>query len=236
MVDIFSIPVFYISFQKNDRLETHLEKVGFKDVNHTISVDGKKLSITDLSKRKLISPRVYNDVEYGRRQYSGIPTKGGIGCTLSHFYLWKTCISKNLPYIIVAEDDLKLDVLDYETIAIIQDFLKTPKSLFVGVDVDKSYKGASFGGTQFYIASKKACESLVKFCFPIDIQTDWYISFLDKIGEIEISGLPISTQIDHTSSIQDICVTCFLNETDFGIFIVIAIVLLLYILYRRFIL
>jgi hypothetical protein len=42
-IDLYSIPVYYISFGENLKLEKHLTEQGFVNINHFEAIDGKKL-------------------------------------------------------------------------------------------------------------------------------------------------------------------------------------------------
>jgi hypothetical protein len=42
-MNIYSIPVYYISFGKNLKLEKRLVEQGFTNINHFEAIDGKKL-------------------------------------------------------------------------------------------------------------------------------------------------------------------------------------------------
>ena len=101
-----SIPVYYIGFNKNTKLENNLSGIGFKDVNHFKAIDGRKFVVDDLIENNTITIRSYNDLIFGRHEHAGIPSLGAIGCTLSHLSLWKLCVDFNMPYIIICEDDV----------------------------------------------------------------------------------------------------------------------------------
>ena len=208
MVDIFQIPVYYIAFKPNYPLETSLKKTGFNEVNHFKAVDGRKLNLDKLIEDKLITIRSYNDLIEGREQHSGLPTLGAVGCTMSHFTLWNLCIKKDMPYIIIAEDDLWLPNITPEHIKKIEYILSKPNSIYVGRNIYKQEGRITFFiGLQFYIVSKGAAKELVKQAYPIDVQTDAYIAHLDTVKKINLEGFDLAEQKHHTSSIQE--PTCF---------------------------
>ena len=105
MTDIFKIPLYYIGFKQNKSLENELIKRGFSNINHFQAIDGRKFTPKKLLKDNIISTRAYHDLKHGRSDNISISSLGAIGCTLSHRELWKLC-SEELPYIIIAEDDL----------------------------------------------------------------------------------------------------------------------------------
>jgi len=44
MIDIYGLPLFYISFKSNDDVEQHYVDRGFRNINHFEAVNGKKLN------------------------------------------------------------------------------------------------------------------------------------------------------------------------------------------------
>lgn len=233
-MEIFKIPLYYISFKKNDKLESYLEFKGFNYINHFKAIDGRKFKPKELLSKNLITVRTYNDLISEREQHSGIPSLGAIGCTMSHHILWKLCVEKNLPYIIICEDDLTALHINNEVIKKITNTLKKPKSIFVGSSVYRNLKNkgdvvnTTFVGLQFYIISNQACKELIRKTFPIDVQTDWYISHMDTIGKINVDGIPVSSQTAHLSLIQDPCIKCWLpTKTKIYIRIIICIFMLI---------
>jgi len=109
-IDIFSIPLYYIGFNKSDSLKNYLEGKGFKNINFFSAVIGKKLDVKDLARKSIISPSCYYDIIRGRCEGKGFPSKGAIGCSLSHIELWKKCVNENLPFMTICEDDLAFPI------------------------------------------------------------------------------------------------------------------------------
>lgn len=210
MVNIFHIPVYYISFKPNHSLETSLKNKGFNTVHHFRAIDGRKMDINELLENKIITIRSYNDLIQGREQHSGMPSLGAIGCTISHSSLWNLCVKKNMPYIIIVEDDLWLPEISQEHLEKIQNILEKPNSIYVGRNIYKQEeKLTSFIGLQFYIVSNGAARELVKKIYPIDVQTDAYIAHLDTIKKVNLGGFNLAEQKFHPSSIQEpICFKC----------------------------
>lgn len=230
MIDIFSIPLYYISFKHEANLEKNLEKVGFKNISHFQAVDGREFVPINLIDKNLITIRSYNDLISNRHQHSGLPSLGAVGCTMSHNELWKLCIEKNLPYICIAESDLYINKISSKSQKKIQEILKKPNSAFVSAHINTK-KILKFMGTHFCIISLSACKELVKQAFPIDVQTDAYISHMDNIGKINLGGFPIGKQKKHISSIQELCIKCNLPaSTSFYFFFVLKIILLIVLL------
>ena len=226
-IDIYSIPLYYISFNKNTELEKNLVKTGFNNINHFAAVDGRKLKPDQLIEDGKISIRAYNDLIFGRHEHSGLPSVGSVGCTLSHYSLWKKCIDDNLPYITIAEDDLYIDrKLSTNDEQNIKNAIQTKNGLFVSSIIDRNAENM-FMGLHLYFLSNECCKQLVKYTFPIDIQTDFYVSNLARRKKINIEGYIIGKQKIHYSSIQDMCVKCYLPKKS-GIYILIGTLILFF--------
>jgi hypothetical protein len=235
-VDIYSIPLFYISFKRNRKVEKYLKNLKFKNVNYFKAVDGRKMELSKLIKNKEISARVYNDILFGRHEHSGFPGMGGIGCIMSHYELWKKCVDKNFPYIIIVEDDVILNNITEKDIDNISKIISKPNGIFVGTSVYKDKDMISFIGLQFGIYSQSACKELVKKMYPIDIQADHYIAYLNNIKNVSVEGYPISTQSVHLSSNQnELCIKCMLPSSNiFYIFLILFILLMVIIFIVRY--
>jgi GR25 family glycosyltransferase involved in LPS biosynthesis len=208
MNSLYNAPLYYISFNKNKDIENYYHRIGFKNVNHFKAVDGRKFNAKKLLEDNIISIRCYHDLVYGRTQDSGMPSLGGIGCTMSHFNIWKYCVDKNFPYIIITEDDNKfIDGISKNDEKNILDCVSSENGIFVGENLNMiksvdSVDNIHFFGTQFCVVSKEACKILMYNCFPIDIQTDAYIAHIANMGYINLKGYKMSEQKLHTSSVQ----------------------------------
>lgn len=220
-LDIFSIPLYYIGFKKNTRLEKDLKNVGFKQVYHFQAIDGRKLDIKDLIKNDIISIRAYNDLVYGREQRTGISTLGTIGCTLSHLELWKLC-SQSLNYIIIAENDLKIKKIKDKDVKNIIKVLQKPRGVFISTNFSKNDE--LLFGLHLYFLTKDASTELAKKALPIDLQTDNYVGHLANIGSINVEGCEIagaSSTLFNTST-SGICIKCWLPK-DWRFYLVVLI-------------
>jgi len=205
---VFNFPVYYISFQRNLKLEETFTKLGFTDINHFKAINGKQFTPLKLRTEGIITSRGYDDLVKGRNQWCGIPSLGMIGCTLSHASLWKKCVDENIPYMIILEEDVILkEKIDKKLCKLILDSVEKENGIFIGAKVEKK-KSPSFIGLQFYVVSNGACKELTKGVFPIDVQTDCYVAELDFLKKINMSGSAISVQSDHKSTIQTSCPKC----------------------------
>lgn len=241
-MNIFEIPLYYISFKRSDEIENHYKEHGFKNVNHFPAVDGRKMSVNKLLEDNLITIRVHDDLRMGRVEHSGIPTKGGIGCTLSHYELWKKCVDNDWPFIIITEEDnrMKDSWKSKEVFDDINDALAKPNGVFLSgrVRTEGRYDNVvRFMGLHFYIASKDACEKMVNKVFPIDVQTDWYMSHLATIKDIHVHGRHIAKQrkaIFETTIQDDVCISCLLPRGNwFYILMVLSMIVIIYFLMRK---
>ena len=225
-MDIYDIPLYYISFTPKEELENKLKSIGFKNINHFKAIDGRKFDPKELVDNKIITIRAYNDLLSKRSEHIGISSVGAVGCTMSHYELWKKC-SKELDNIIIVEDDVDINKKLKDDINFIQtSMLKNNSCVISPVYHDSKY----LWGLQFYICNKGFCNELIKDTFPIDVQTDAYIYHLSKMNKVNVDIKYIYGQKIHVSSIQDFCIKCFLpnNLYSYIIFFTILFIILFF--------
>lgn len=237
MLDIYSIPLFYISFKPNPDVENHYRSYGFKNIRHFEAVRGKDLDAEKMLKDNKLTIRAYRDlVKDERVQHSGLASMGAIGCTVSHFELWSYAVQKDLPYILIAEEDNRIGKpFSEKNIKDIEDALSKPNGVFMSVKLRKKEPEIDFFGTHFYFLTNGACKALIHKTFPIDIQTDHYIAHMCNVGGLSFSGYPISESVMFKgSSIQNFCFSCIMpRKIGFYIFTLLFIVLIIfYLLYK----
>lgn len=231
-MNIFNLPLYYINFSKNNKLESELYDTGFKNINHFPAIDGKQFDIKKLLNNNLITIRTYRDLLNRRTQHEGIPSLGAVGCTMSHSFLWKLCVEKKLPYIIICENDVNLNKkkLNKNNLEKIIKIFDKKNSIYVSSNIKKNkYNKISFWGLQFYIVSFGACKELIKNIYPIDVQTDYYIAHKHNIGKINVEGFLIFNQKIHSTSIQDICIKCITpnNNLFYYSFLILLIIIII---------
>lgn len=235
-MNIFNIPVYYISFNRKEELEDKLKVLGFTDINHFKAVDGRKFTPEYLMKNKLITIRAYNDLIYNRHEFAGIPSLGAVGCTMSHHKLWEKCVRDNIPYMIILEDDVALpDHLEQRDVKKINNILSKGDSVNLSSLIN-FINPEIFFGTQIYIITQKACKELIKDTYPIDVQTDWYMSHKNNTNDINIETYELAGQKLHKSSIQNMCFKCFLpnSSTFYIILLLLIVVFILYMIYKKY--
>jgi hypothetical protein len=237
-INIFKIPVCYISFTKNTGTERILHKAGFENVQHFHAIDGRLMDKKSMVLDGRIGSRAYADLINGREQHSGLPGMGAVGCTLSHMRLWQKCLDSESEVMCIAEEDVDISVIpktiQEEVLAFMYEGIP---SVYLSSPVNK-HKGYHHAiGLQFYFVNKKACHELVKRVFPINEQTDFYICHLANLELIRLQGRGFSKQKSHTSSIQDDCMKCYQpnrnrNANVFIVYTLATIIVLL--LYRKY--
>jgi glycosyl transferase, family 25 len=235
-MNIFNLPVYYISFNRKEELEDKLKVLGFTDINHFKAVDGRKFTPEHLMKNKIITIRAYNDLIYNRHEWSGIPSLGAVGCTVSHDKLWEKCVKDNIPYMIILEDDVDLpEKIEQSDVEQITKILSKGHSINL-TSLVNPMNSEIFFGTQIYIITNKACKELIKDTYPIDVQTDWYMSHKNNTKDINIETYKLAGQKLHKSSIQNICFKCFLPNTDtfYLILILLIIAFASYMFYKKY--
>jgi GR25 family glycosyltransferase involved in LPS biosynthesis len=157
-----------------------------------------------------------------RREHAQLGTWGAVGCYLSHYLLWKMTYERDLSYTLIFEDDVTFSS-DFE-----ERFRKIVKNIPEDTDViflDSSWceiseptkyenldrvKGQFFG-THAYIITSSGAKKLLEKIFPIEIQIDAYMSFVNflKNGNMNVyRAYGMCGQSMHQSSIQTICMTC----------------------------
>lgn len=225
MIDIFNMPLYYISFKQKPGLEIALKEQGFTNIHHFKAIDGRKLNVEELKNKNAITIRTYNDLHTQRKEHSGIPSLGSIGCTLSHYELWKKCIKNNYKHIIIVEDDLIFPKKFTDSdISFISNTLSKSKSAFFATTIKKENTLIEMTLLHFCIISQDACKELVKYTFPIDVQTDFYISHLATKKLINIDAKPIAQQSKRPTSIQNTCIKCSLPDDESFYIIVTALI------------
>uniref|UniRef100_A0A6C0I7N1 Glycosyl transferase family 25 domain-containing protein n=1 Tax=viral metagenome TaxID=1070528 RepID=A0A6C0I7N1_9ZZZZ len=256
---------YIISLKKNHiqckkTIDT-LNKSGVNNVNIFEAINGNDLIMTldDIGYKHPyvnVSMATQYNMYNGRTKFRDIPSRGAIGCYLSHVMLWNKLIDNDKEYMLILEDDaIPLDNnLDNKINNLINernDF----DILLLGYrlkdrDIELISKNISkckyFVLTHSYIISKKGALKLLKHAFPIEMQVDNYMSFyslFDQDFKIYYSNHMLFKQSNHISSIQQFCITCMISLlkdkhymryiTPIFIFYLIILILFLYCILKR---
>ncbi|AYV77564.1 MAG: hypothetical protein Dasosvirus7_11 [Dasosvirus sp.] len=203
-MDIYDLPLYYISFYRNFDLEKELKSIGFRNVHLFRAVNGKNMNPTELVKSNKITIRSYIDLMTNQEQRYGLPHLGAVGCTFSHLALWQLCIDCKHQYMIIVEDDVCFPngICDNDLSNIRETLYRDKSSIFIGSKLENKFGLTYFIGSQFYIVSLDACYQLVKYALPIDVQTDAYIAYLANVERINLGGYGLSSQKEHPNTIQ----------------------------------
>jgi len=189
-----------------NELEITLDNIGYQHPYVNISLSS--------------SYNLYND----RTKFRDLPSKGAIGCYLSHVTLWKKLLESNNEYMLIFEDDViplcnNLDNKINNLISEKNDFdilllgyrIKDKKIMKITKNISRCNL---FVLSHSYIISKKGAKKLLKYAFPVEIQLDNFISFyslFDKDFKIYYSNKMLFEQSSHKSNIQNFCFTCIVN-------------------------
>lgn len=154
-------------------------------------MDGATLKI--INDARISNRTKYNILHKTRRSPDEIDTAGAIGCSLSHYEVWKKFLETNSGHCLVLEDDAQIPVgladmilavappdfdvwsLSYRlydpTLLPFQDKWKTP---------------VNFWGTAAYIISRRGAERMMNGFFPIECHLDRYMCIKALLGGIRL--------------------------------------------------
>lgn len=188
----------YIAFQRNLKLEETLQRHGFPNAQWQKAVDARQYcseTLWGLCEQGLLSVRSYNTLtDKGQITSADIGSPGAVGCTLSHVECWKQCQPGSV--VVVAEEDVAFTRrFSFDDLA----------RLVNGREKNFMVRYTHFlkWGTHFYVCDYAACQTLLKYVFPINVQVDAFIHGFAKnnrIHTLEIGGVVLQTP--HPSTIQ----------------------------------
>jgi GR25 family glycosyltransferase involved in LPS biosynthesis len=235
-------PTYYISDKKLPKYEKELSEAGFGDINHFQAIDGRSLDITNLARKNIVSGRAYNDIVYRRHQHTGISTMGTIGCFLSHLALWQLCVDKNLPYMVIAENDVSTKTFSPEDIQKINSTLSKPSAILIS-SVNNYKKGNELlFGAHLYFLTLDGAKKLLERALPIDMQLDSYIGYIGNIGDTDVQSYHLCDIVGITegnkSTTHDYnCIKCLLpTKMNFYLILILSamfmMVIILYLAFR----
>jgi GR25 family glycosyltransferase involved in LPS biosynthesis len=157
------------------------------------AVDGAKIN-------PVKSPYISNQTKINilhktRRAHGEIDTIGAIGCSLSHYSVWKKFLETDSPYCLVLEDDAQVrsglaelvidashDIPDFDVWLL--SYKLYDKTL---LPVGKAWKSpVNFWGTSAYILSRAGAKRLMEDFFPIECHLDKYMCLKQLLGKLRI--------------------------------------------------
>jgi glycosyl transferase family 25 len=161
-----------------------LNEYDFKDVIRYPAVNGKNISKNELI--KIIEPSALKSIFDNYRKEHYELSYGAVGCSLSHFNLWKKLELDNLDSIIIFEDDAYPSFNFIELQEIINNNVPNDWDIILFGGIYNNYKNInnyidkiySFYQTHAYIINKKGALKLLSKAFPIKKQIDSWLSDL----------------------------------------------------------
>jgi glycosyl transferase family 25 len=201
-----SFPWVVINLDRAKEKYEHFQK-NFKDFpiqpTRVSAVDGKKVDISDPS---MLTPRTRYDLSRSRYDHRTLATKGALGCYMSHVSLWKKIVDENLPGLVILEDDAKPKTRDtYEKLTrALENAPQDADYLFLmhnKICKHNMLKNEAkhpgwvqlqdiVFGTMAQIVTNKGARTLLKYCFPIEMQVDDFIGVLSRVkkdnGEFKV--------------------------------------------------
>src|SRR3989338_8550552 len=167
---------YVISLKGSERKFDELTPI-FPSIEKFPAVDGRKLDMSTVP----LSERAKFYLSRGRELHEDLPSKGAIGCFLSHLSVWKTALEKVYNSIAILEDDAEItpfitsfnnnhiDELDYDILMIAHvhpyDKLQKFSPRFDRI------KGR-FWGTVGYFITNKGIKKILPLIDQIETQID----------------------------------------------------------------
>lgn len=199
MIDITKIPVFCINLDRRpERYDLFTKQRGVAELNiqRVSAVDGTKIN-------PVKSPYISNQTKINilhntRRSHGEIDTIGAIGCSLSHYSVWKRFLETDSVYCLVLEDDAQVRsglahlVIDASRDAPEFDvwllsYKLYDKTLLPSSPSAKAWKSpVNFWGTSAYIVSRAGAKRLMEDFFPIECHLDKYMCLKQLLGKLRI--------------------------------------------------
>lgn len=194
----------------------YIKSFGFNDVEIFKAVDGSKI---ESEMENLLSPWSYHVItqKIPRKYHAQLPSKGAVGCYLSHIEIWQELVNSKEEYAVIFEDDIVFEkTFNSDQIELPPDF----DMYFLGVSWEESKSQSKlsyrkiksqFFGTHGYIITRQCAMRLLQFALPIEIQIDAFIyMMMSRLNLIVyVSNDNICSQKQHMSNIQTLCLLCY---------------------------
>lgn len=174
---------FIINLEKDTKRKEDIVRQCMEfNLDYTVmpAVDGRKLNDDELS--VLIDPEKSKGM-----------TRGEIGCSLSHYNIYKKIVDDNIEYALILEDDAQLEpnlpsalelleknASDIPTIILLGKVNKYAKRSSQQLSDDfKVVNVVEAALSHGYFINKPAAEKLISFLFPIWLEADRWVFFRD---------------------------------------------------------
>jgi GR25 family glycosyltransferase involved in LPS biosynthesis len=197
MINIRELPIFCINLDRRpERYKLFSEQPGVKEINveRISAVDGTAINI--VNNPQISNQTKINIIHKKRRSHGEIDTAGAIGCSLSHYSIWKKFLETDSPFCLVLEDDAKipLGLADSILAASVNraefDVWCLSYKLYDQTLLPTEKVGwkcpVNFWGTAAYIISRKGAEKLINGFFPIECHLDKYMCLKSLLGHVKL--------------------------------------------------
>lgn len=191
MVNIYNIPLYYLNKDVDTDFEDHLRSRGFQNINYIVPTNMNDVSINQLYDENKINIRSLIELQYGRTSYQGV-SFNTINRLITHSQLWQLCIDSNFPYIIIAENDVTVNVLSETELEEIDRIINLPNSILFSPN-QNTPSNIDGNSTSFYIISNGACRNLLTRLYPIDTPLEWYMIYRGIANEVNVGIAPIAS-------------------------------------------
>jgi glycosyl transferase, family 25 len=181
-----------VSLKRLQHTKPYVEQLGL-DFQRMPGVEGNKIS--DQQIKEIFDKQVYQ--KYSTNE--DYITKGVLGCSMSHFLVWRRFLESDYQYALILEDDISFDPqllnkaiaeltsIHYSKKWDVVTFLKNSTGDTVSIakilknyDLNLTFKNVS--GANAYIINRKAASAYVNHFFPIKMPVDLYYSKAHEFG------------------------------------------------------
>ena len=150
----------------------------------------------------------HNLLRRSRRSHYEIDRAGAIGCSLSHFGVWRGLLHSTAPAVVIFEDDLTIPgdlrgrleqlcaMLPAEWDVVQLHATRFDSGMDCRPDTRLGGDGQwhtcqSLMGAHAYMVSRRGAEKLLKRAYPIELHVDAYMAFLSRLGAIRMLWHPL---------------------------------------------
>jgi glycosyl transferase family 25 len=196
------------------------------------AVDGQTIDVAT-DKRILVTTK-RNILKKQRRSHEELDSKGGVGCALSHIGIWQQMVQRQIPLLLVIEDDAKIpnDFVEKVNAIIAKsptlqntsgwDYWALATKIRKQNPIERdpvAFDLESFVGSIAYVITLQGATKLLENVFPIHCHIDMYMVILKEIRPMKYIVTPSFTFYQFGVDSSDIaekssCLICDI-PTDF---------------------